>query len=634
MWLISKVGVRQLVRWKECCIFNRVKYHSGLGIFGHRPRTVNENETPKDVLVRRYENSRAAALVDAYRRHGHLKASIDNVDFRNEQRIVKELNLERYGLKTGDPVDFGLLYGYNGQKAVGDLIQELELIYCGNISYEFTHLESETEREWFAQRVEGTPDPIDMDRRREIAAELLRGQAWEKFLAVKLPAVKRFSGEGAESLLTIFSTLFRLTSAENIEYVTLALPHRGKLSAMVTLLKCPPVKLFHKFSGRMEFPEETGASCDIALHFSLSSDINVNNKTVRFSMVNNPSHLEIANPVSMGKARSKQLQLLEGDYSPHESSRLGDKVFNVQFHGDAAFAGQGVNQESLMMSQAPHFDIGGSFHVVVNNQVGFTLPADRRGSSRYVTDVAKMIAAPVIHVNADYPELVAKATNIAFEYRQKFRKDVFIDYNCYRRWGHNEMDEPTFTSPLLYRLIQSRKSITDLYAEKLIHEGILKEDDVKYVIAEYTAFLQKELDASSTYKPEVSYFQDQWSKIGPAPKAVETWDTGFDTEELKMVGRVSVTYPSDFNIHTHLARTHVKNRLKKLSDEKNLDWATAEALAFGSLLLEGRHVRISGEDVGRGTFSHRHVMLVDQQNNKLHIPLNHIKEDQKAFLEV
>ncbi|CAK1541312.1 unnamed protein product [Leptosia nina] len=307
---------------------------------------------------------------------------------------------------------------------------------------------------------------------------------------------------------------------------------------------------------------------------------------------------------------------------------------NIQVHGDAAFTGQGVNQETLMMSQVPHFDVGGSIHVVVNNQIGFTLPASRGRSSRYVTDLAKAISVPVIHVNGDYPELVAKATNIAFEYQRKFRKDVFIDYNCYRRWGHNEVDDPTFTNPLIYKVIHSRKTIPDLYTDKLVSEGAVTESDVKNINTEYHKFLQSQYEIAKNYQPEVTYYQEQWAGLSAAPKAIEVWDTGVNTDLLKTVAHASVHIPEGFNIHPHLAKAHVKNRLNKISREKDIDWSTAEAMAFGSLLMEGRHVRLSGEDVGRGTFSHRHVMLVDQNTESIHIPLNHISEEQKGYLEV
>ncbi|XP_053605594.1 probable 2-oxoglutarate dehydrogenase E1 component DHKTD1 homolog, mitochondrial [Plodia interpunctella] len=631
---VFKVGGRQLMRCRERRVYERVKYHSGAGVFGHRPQPVNEADFAQDLIVKRYDNCRAHQLVNAYRTYGHLRANIDNVEYRNENRNIKELSISRYGLANGDTVELGLLYGYNGRRPTTALVDELEKIYCGAISYEFSYLETEAEREWFAERVETGVDSIDKNRKIEMAKEMLHSQAWDKFLSVKFPTVKRYCGEGAESLLTFFSTLFGLTTAEGVQQVILAMAHRGKLNVLSGLLQCPPVKIFSKFSGKPEFPHETDAVCDISTHLSASTDISANGKTVRFSLLNNPSHLEAANPVSMGKTRSKQLQYKEGHYSRDGSSKMGDKFLNVQIHGDAAFTGQGVNQETLMLSRAPHFDVGGSLHVVVNNQVGFTLPALRGRSCRYVTDLAKAISVPVIHVNGDYPELVAKATNIAFEYQRRFRKDVFIDYNCYRRWGHNELDDPTFTNPLMYQVIHNRKSIPDLYADKLISEGILTHNQVDGITQEYSKYLQSQYEAVPTYKPEVSYYQDQWSKMSPALRNVEIWDTGVDTGLLKMVGQASVTFPKDFNIHPHLEKTHVKNRLTRLSEDKELDWATAEALAFGSLLMEGRHVRLSGEDVGRGTFSHRHAMLVDQKTESIYIPLNHIHEQQKGYLEV
>ncbi|XP_047517650.1 probable 2-oxoglutarate dehydrogenase E1 component DHKTD1 homolog, mitochondrial isoform X1 [Pieris napi] len=614
--------------------YGRVKYHSGVGVFGHRPREVNESDLPEEVTSRRYENCRAQQLVNAYRTYGHLRATIDNVDYKQPNRNIKELSLSRYGLSSNDHVDFGLLYGHSGKQPVNKLVEQLEKLYCGPISYEFSYLETDAEREWFAQRIEDTQDAISKDRQRQILKELLETQTWDKFLSTKYPSVKRYCGEGAESLLTFFSTLIQRTCSEGMEYVTLSMAHRGKINLLTSQLKCPPVKIFHKFNGNPEFPLEANAACDIATHLSASVDLAVEGKSVKFSMINNPSHLEAGNPVSMGKARSKQLKLLEGDYSVNKTSRFGDKVLNVQVHGDAAFAGQGINQEMLMMSQVPHFHVGGSVHVVVNNQIGFTLPAERGRSSKYVTDLAKAISVPVIHVNGDHPELVARATNIAFEYQRKFRKDVFIDYNCYRRWGHNEVDDPTFTNPLIYKLIHSRKSIPDVYTDKLISEGVVSEEEVKVINSDYHKFLQSQYEIAHSYQPEVTYYQEQWSGMGAAPKAVEVWDTGVNTELLKTVAKASVSLPSEFNIHPQLAKTHVKNRLSKITQEKDVDWSTAEAMAFGSLLMEGRHVRLSGEDVGRGTFSHRHVMLVDQNTETIHIPLNHIDDQQKGFLEV
>ncbi|CAK1541313.1 unnamed protein product [Leptosia nina] len=310
-----KVGVRQIARWRDVH-FGRFSYHSGVGVFGHRPHEVNETADLSDeIIVKRYENCRAQQLVNAYRTYGHLRASIDNVDYKQENRNIKELNLARYGLASGDHVDLGLLYGHSGKQPANNLVEQLEKIYCGPISYEFSYLETDAEREWFAQRIESGSDTIGKDRQREILKELLETQTWDKFLSTKYPSVKRYCGEGAESLLTFFSTLIQRTTSDGIEYITLAMAHRGKINLLTSQLKCPPVKIFHKFNGNPEFPPDANSACDIATHLSASVDLTVEGKTVRLSMLNNPSHLEAANPVSMGKARSRQLKLREGGYS-------------------------------------------------------------------------------------------------------------------------------------------------------------------------------------------------------------------------------------------------------------------------------------------------------------------------------
>ncbi|KAG8230982.1 hypothetical protein J437_LFUL003940 [Ladona fulva] len=312
----------------------------------------------------------------------------------------------------------------------------------------------------------------------------------------------------------------------------------------------------------------------------------------------------------------------------------------MEVHGDAAFAGQGVNQESLALSRVPHFEIGGTVHLIVNNQLGFTTPGERGRSSLYCSDLAKMIAAPVIHVNGDDPEMMVKATRIAVEYQRKFRKDVFIDMNCFRRWGHNELDDPTFTNPLVYHIIHSRRtgiglprSVPDIYAEKLINEGIMSKEEISDVIQEHTVWLNHCLNNVDKFKPS-ERCKKQWAGEMQAPAHVTKWDTGVNLDLLRYLGAKSVEFPPDFNIHPHLLKTHVKSRMEKVSQGTNIDWATAEAMAFGSLLYQGYNVRLSGQDVGRGTFSHRHAMLVDQKDNEIYIPLNNLRPDQQSHLEI
>lgn len=350
-------------------------------------------------------------------------------------------------------------------------------------------------------------------------------------------------------------------------------------------------------------------------------------------MLPNPSHLEAVNPVTAGKARGRQLTLKDGCFSNLTDSPLGEKVLSVMVHGDASFSAQGIVAETFCLANLPHYSVGGTIHLIVNNQLGFTTPGERGRSSRYSSDVGKMIGCPVLHVNGDNPEEVVRACRLAFEYRRKYRKDIIVDMLCYRRWGHNEIDDPSFTQPVMYQEIASRPSVPVLYANSLAQKGVAafgSEDD-----NQYTDFLNEELKRSDKLVPQTSHLEGHWKGFVQASEdKITTWDTGFPLEGLLFVGAKSVETPDSFNIHPHLKKTHAEARIKKLGSGTGIDWATAEALAIGSLLHQGYHVRFSGQDVGRGTFSHRHTMLVDQQTDEMFVPLNNMSEQQKGFLEV
>ncbi|XP_055630501.1 probable 2-oxoglutarate dehydrogenase E1 component DHKTD1 homolog, mitochondrial isoform X2 [Toxorhynchites rutilus septentrionalis] len=363
-----------------------------------------------------------------------------------------------------------------------------------------------------------------------------------------------------------------------------------------------------------------------------STDLQIRGKTIHLNMPHNPSHLEAVNPVSMGKTRAKQLFLRDGPYAS-EGTRP-TKVLNVQLHGDAAFTGQGINQECLMTANVPHFDVGGSIHMIVNNQVGFTTPGDRGRGTRYASDLAKSIMAPIFHVNGDNPEALTKITELAFDYQQTFEKDVFIDLNCFRRWGHNELDDPTFTNPKLYQVIHNRDSVPNLYARKLLDSGELTQSEVDSVVKKHIDYLNHELQNVNEYQPEKSYFERQWNGILQAGSEITVWDTGVDYSLLNFIGRTSVKCPSDFALHPHLKKHHVEARLKRTAEGNRIDWATAEAMAIGSLMYQGFNVRISGEDIGRGTFSQRHAMFVDQNSNEIFIPLNELQGGSGGKLEL
>lgn len=443
------------------------------------------------MLESRRNQSNLFRWVDAYRTHGHRIANVNPVALPTTAAIraatLSELDPRRYGLDNPDAnvQPFGLVHssaestnGIGAPNTVAALHAYLAQHYtAGTVAVEFAHIESEAEREWLSEHYERLQQtPLPAETRALIAGLLLESQAWDRFCAVKFPTVKRYGAEGAEAMMAFFRQTFAAAVADGVEHVVLAMPHRGKLNLLTTMLGTRPAKIFSKFRGQPEFPSDAKAMCDIASHFrewlfcvksidmqfcffpDASDDLLIDGKPLRVSMLHNPSHLEAANPASMGKARSKQQQLGEGAFSPvADAVPFARRVLNVQLHGDAAFAGQGINQEMLMMAGTAHFDVGGTVHMIVNNQVGFTTPGERGRVTRYSSDLAKSVMAPVLHVNGDDPEAVARMAQLAVEYQRAFRKDVVVDLNCWRRWGHNEVDDPTFTNPGLYDIIHARE---------------------------------------------------------------------------------------------------------------------------------------------------------------------------------
>ncbi|XP_055851943.1 probable 2-oxoglutarate dehydrogenase E1 component DHKTD1 homolog, mitochondrial isoform X2 [Episyrphus balteatus] len=593
----------------------------------------------EDILQSRNSQPNVFRWVEAYRKHGHKLASINPVAFKPNSSSFDELTPEYYGLRSDDRITpRGILNvsDIESTTTVGEIQKILNDIYCNaGASVEFAYIENQEEREWLAENFEKLrKQNVSTDGRRKIAELLIKSQAWDNFLAAKFPTVKRYGGEGAESLLAFFWQLFASGVEEKLQHIVVGMPHRGRGNLLTTMLNLRPAKVFRKFKGESEFADGVNAMSDVVSHFHAAEELDIDGKKIRVSILRNPSHLEAANPVSMGKTRSKQQTASDGAFSEDPEKPFSTSVLNVILHGDAALPGQGVNQECLNMAYVPHFEVGGTIHMVVNNQVGFTTPAETARSTDYATDLAKTIQAPVFHVNGDNPEQVAIVTQLAFAYQRKFRKDVFIDMNCFRRWGHNELDDPTFTNPALYSVIENRKSVPDTYAEHLASAEILSSNEANQVRTSFMNYLTDELANVNSYQPEPTYFQRQWSELQSAPNAITYWDTGLDYSLLHYIGTRSVQYPGGFNIHPHLLKTHVEGRLRKLNSGQKIDWATAEALAIGSLLYQGRNVRLSGEDVGRGTFSHRHVMLVDQKTNEMFIPLNSMEQVHCGKLEV
>jgi len=546
-----------------------------------------------------------------------------------EPKPVPELDPSRYGLNSDARVPtLGLLDGPVKEIAVAELGTRLASLYCGPTAIETDHLENEGEQEWLHSRYQSLQaESLSPEQRVSLAGHLLRCQAFDNFLATKFQSVKRYGGEGAEAMMGFFTELLNIAKQQNLNQIVLGQAHRGRLNLLTGLLGFPPVAMFRKMRGLPEFPPDQYGAGDVLSHLTASLEVD----GVRLTMLPNPSHLEAVNPVAAGKARAREMRAGRGQYG---DERVGEGALCVQVHGDGALAGQGVNQETLQISQVPHYSVGGSLHLVVNNQVAFTAPGDRGRSSTHCTGLARQIEAPVIHVNGDCPEEVVKATRLAMEYRQKFRKDVFVDLVCFRRWGHNELDDPTMTNPALYAAIQARRSVPDLYSDSLISEGLLSQEERKVMVGEHMDWLSENFRQIESYQPERSNLNAQWSEMREPEPIVTDWDTGLPSDVLKFVGARSVKAPEDFNLHPQLKKTHVEARLKKLEAGTGLDWGTCEALAMGSLLYQGWNVRISGQDVGRATFAHRHAMLVDQDTNEIYIPLNDMVEEQKGKLEI
>ncbi|KAI3651269.1 hypothetical protein MP228_004750 [Amoeboaphelidium protococcarum] len=615
-------------------------------IYGYRvSRDFRMPDYSMEEQLNRNNNANLFRLVYAYRSYGHLAADLDPLGIQKQSR-VPELDPARYGLDKP-----GVTYNLSGIVHIGkkddpslpkerasieQIVKHLDKTYCGKIAYEFRHIPNIAERRWFANMIESFDKRrFTSNEKRRILELLIKSEVFDQFMTKKFPQVKRYGLEGAESMMIALDNLFKSSSQNSVKEVVVCMPHRGRLNLLTDLFQYDPTAIFHKIKGHSEFPEELKVSGDVLSHLFKSVQLQYgqsDKRKLKVTMLPNPSHLEAVNPVAMGKARAKQMYMLDTNSEGLECT-LGDRVMCIQLHGDSAFTGQGVVMETLGLSNLPHFSIGGSIHVVVNNQIGYTTPAINSRSSIYASDVGKMINAPVIHVNGDHAEEVAYAASLALEYRMKFRRDVILDVITYRRWGHNELDEPAFTQPLMYQKIRGRQSVPETYEQRLIKEEVVKDTDVKAFRDQYFDKLDKHLEAANTYQPKSEHLKGRWDGMQHPVETISVIDSGVDLDVLKSVGEASVKVPAGMTIHPRLEKFHVNSRLKSIESGSGIDWATAEALAFGSLLKQGINVRISGQDVGRGTFSQRHAMLVDQNTEKTIIPLNEI-EGLKAKLEV
>ncbi|XP_075945450.1 2-oxoadipate dehydrogenase complex component E1 [Anarhichas minor] len=612
-------------------------YHTEKGVFGYRPKeTERHHKSQDDRIAALNQDHGLARLVEAYRAHGHKAAKINPLlPEKPVADSVPEINMLT-GTITGHLNTSGLQHFGKAEASVEEVQAYLEGAYCGHLSVETIQLSSLEEREWVADRFEELKKKsFSTEERKQVAKIMLESQEFDHFLATKFSTVKRYGGEGAESMMGFFQELFHQSSHSGVTDIIIGMPHRGRLNLLTGLLKLPPELMFRKMRGLSEFPETSLAIGDVLSHLTSSVELDFGAaKPLHVTMLPNPSHLEAINPVAQGKTRARQQLRQEGDYSPEDDAQPGDQVVCLQVHGDGAFPGQGIVPETLTLSNLPHYRVGGSIHLIVNNQVGYTTPSERGRSSLYCSDVGKMVNCAVIHVNGDDAEDVMRATRLAVEYQRLFRKDVIVDLICYRQWGHNELDEPFFTNPAMYKVIRSRKSIPDSYSDQLISEGVMTEVEREEIKSKHYGMLNDKLSNMTLYSPLLTNLQGRWAGLVEPQARVTTWDTGVPVPLLQFVGGKSVDIPEEIQLHSHLRKTHVQARLQKLEEGTRLDWSTAEALAFGSLLSQGFDVRISGQDVGRGTFSQRHAMVVCQDTNDMYIPLNHISPQQTGFLEV
>ncbi len=564
----------------------------------------------------------AVAMVRSYRQRGHLIAKLDPLGLR-ETDYLNELHPEFYGFKKDKYESKIFLDGViNKQYSnISEILKFLRDKYCGSLGYEYMHISNPTERKWFRDRVEKADDfKFTQNGKEAILKKLIQAEGFEKFLHTKYVGSKRFGLDGGESLIPALEQIIKIGGQSKIKEVKIGMSHRGRLNVLANVLQKSYKRIFNEFAGEINSNSEDDTG-DVKYHLGASSNREFDGNSVHVSLTDNPSHLEAVNPVVLGQTRAKQ-------YFHKDKERK--KVIPILIHGDAAFAGQGVVAECFAMSGLPGHNTGGTIHIVVNNQIGFTTSPRFARSSPYPSDIAKMVEAPIIHVNGDDPEAVVYAARIAIDFRLKFNRDVVIDLICYRRFGHNEGDEPSFTQPLMYKKIRSHPTTTKVYGEKLIQEGSITEKYLKNSIKEFKELLDDQYKNAKDYKPKIEWFEGTWSRYKPDRGKDKKGVTGYDIEKLKGLSNKINTIPGEFNIHKTISKV-LENRKLVVRKENGIDWSTAEALAFGSLLDEGYPVRLVGQDSGRGTFSQRHSVLRNQTDNSRYVPLNNISKSQKKF---
>jgi 2-oxoglutarate dehydrogenase E1 component len=582
-----------------------------------------------DVQQATRDSVRALMMIRAYRMRGHLHADLDPLRLE-PAKDHEELHPSSYGFTEADWDRKIFIDNVLGLEfaTIREMLAILKRTYCSTIGWEFLHISNPAEKGWIQARIEGPDKEIAFTRegKRAILNKLVEAEGFEKFLDVKFTGTKRFGLDGGESLVPALEQIIKRGGNLGVQEIVFGMAHRGRLNVLTQVMGKPHRALFHEFKGGSFAPAEVEGSGDVKYHLGASSDRSFDGNTVHLSLTANPSHLEIVDPVVLGKVRAKQDQL--GD----NAERV--KVLPLLIHGDAAFAGQGVVAECLGLSGLKGHRTGGSIHFIINNQIGFTTYPRFSRSSPYPSDVAKMIEAPIFHVNGDDPEAVVFAVKVAVEFRQQFHKPVVIDMFCYRRFGHNEGDEPSFTQPLMYKKIRQQPTTLEIYSKKLIAEGVVTEGEVEKMKADWRARLEAEHEAGQAYKPnKADWLDGRWAGLKTAQATQDDarrGETGAPISLLKEIGQKLTAIPADFNAHKTIQR-FVENRRKAIETGEGIDWATGEALAFGLTVNEGARVRLSGQDCERGTFSQRHSVLIDQETERRYKPLSNIREGQGKY---
>ena len=571
------------------------------------------------------DSIRALRLIRAYRINGHLIANLDPLNL-HKKNYHPELDYKSYGFSENDLDREIFIDGSLGLETatLNEIIQILNKTYASSIGVEFLHIQSVEQKQWVQERIEEVHNKTNFTTqgKKAIFQRLVESELFEQYLDKKFLGTKRYGVEGGESMIPGIEQIVKQSCLAGVQDIYFGTAHRGRLTLLATVLGMPYRGILSKFQGSLNDPNEVLGSGDVKYHLGVSSDREFDGKSIHLSLTPNPSHLEAVDPVVAGKVRAKQTLLQD---------KTTDKVFGILIHGDAAMAGQGIVAETFAMSQLRGFRTGGIIHFVINNQIGFTTTPHYGRSAPYCTEIAKMVQAPIFHVNGDDPEAVVHVCRLAAEYRNLFKEDVVVDMFCYRRSGHNEADEPMFTQPLMYKKIKQHQTTLNLYKDQLIKEEILTEDEAKTKLSDFKKFLDNEFELSKSYKPnKADWLDGTWTGIKIASIDARRGKTSSTADDLKILAKEIHTIPEGFTPHKRIKKIY-NDREQSIIEGKNIDWATAEALAFATLLKDGYGVRLSGQDVGRGTFSHRHAVLYDQENEKRFVPLRHFRKEQALF---